>query len=471
MLHSLALALLLPLCLNALPLHYQARLLNPIGSETPEGSSFAARLIGPLHRSHSPRLPRGITIHGHVLRSNSIGLGFRHEQAQLEIAWDGCRTESGDGFPCSIELAHVDNARETSPRPNLIRGVVAASHPHCWVSGVWFRPTPTLFGRSALGLTGAGGMLQARLFGTPIGAAAVVIPRLAFNRLPEPEIILPTGSDLIVRIATDAPLLEPIAPDSPLDPTLSEALLSRPAEVLHPDKSRAADLINFAFEASLEELQQSFRAAGWSVAEPLTARSFGRLYKAFSAMRTYESAPVSLMFLDGKAPDIVFQKSFNTLAKRHHIRLWRTELDGRTIWLGAATHDIGIAFDWSRFSVTHKVDRRIDRERNYLINDLTEANAIASLSHLPRPHLRATPKDAQPRLTDGRLAIIRLRTCPEPEQLELTHSRLKHNRFRLTARRVVLETRHYVTRGNPYYYAFRGIKMLASRRTDNSADD
>lgn len=119
-------------------------------------------------------------------------------------------------------------------------------------------------------------------------------------------------------------------------------------------------------------MTESFAAAGWSTTEPLNAKTFARTYQAFSAMTTYPNAPVSSLYYDGRPAGVVFQKSLNTLAKRHHIRLWPVELAGQEFWLGAATHDIGVGFDWSRMSITHRIDPYLDRERSIIFDDLTK---------------------------------------------------------------------------------------------------
>ena len=79
--------------------------------------------------------------------------------------------------------------------------------------------------------------------------------------------------------------------------------------------------------------------AHWWPAEPLTHRSVLRVYQAISAQRGYPTAPMSMLLLDGRLPDLTFQKTFNTVAKRHHIRIWQQpgQVGGRDVWIAAAT--------------------------------------------------------------------------------------------------------------------------------------
>lgn len=445
---------------TARPRYYQARLVAGIGSESPPGLRFEARLVGPLSRSTGGALPGGTVLQGSIRRSLPVGLGLRRERALLEISFDGCRLPSGETIHCGAELVEVDNARETMLRPNVLRGILAASHPHSWADGVWFRPSPLLFGKSVVGLTGAAGMAHARLVPNPVAGAALVGARVALLRLPEPEIRLPAGTDLVVRITHPPSAVEPPADGAVptgLPPEWAETLRDLPAAVSFPNRTRAADLINFAFAAGDQSLESAFAAAGWTRADPLTTRTFTRTYAAFASMNSYDAAPVSPLLYQGRTPDLVFQRTFNSIAKRHHIRLWRTELDGETVWLGAATHDVAIAFDWNRLQITHRIDRHIDRERNVIVNHLLDAGCVARFDTVERPELREQPQPSRPRVTDGALVFLRLQPCEAPAPSDRRMAR-RHPLPRAAARRVVLETRHYVLRSNPYYLAYRAVR-------------
>lgn len=418
--------------------------MDAVTSESPVGTTFHAQLLGPTRPG---ALPAGTLPQGVVLRACSIGLGFKRERALLELKFEVCTLPSGEGIDCDAQLTRVDNARESTKKPNVIEGVIAASHPHSWISGMWVRPAPMLFGKAALGLTGAGGTLQAKLLPSPFAAAAIIGARIAFLRLPEPEIQLPAGTDLILRIVHAAMEEAPNPELSIIPADRREDLRAQPADIFQSDRSKAADIINFAFIGTQDALQQSFDAAGWSETEPFNAKTFARTYSAFASMKTYPSAPVSPLRYQGRLPDLVFQRSFNTVAKRHHIRLWKNEIDGETFWMGAATHDIGISFDWKRLSLTHRIDARIDRERSVILNDLTAAGCVAETEMIDRPELRTMAGQSGFRVTDGALALIRLHSC---ETAGIQSSPVSSRRRGIPGsicRRVILETRQYVTRG------------------------
>src|SRR5438445_341097 len=110
-------------------------------------------------------------------------------------------------------------------------------------------------------------------------------------------------------------------PDEPLT-TLATGL---PVQTTRGSSMRSADITNMMFLGTQDQLHQAFSAAGWWPAEPLTHKSAIRVYKAISAQRGYPTAPISTLLLDSKVADVNFQKAFNSVSKRHHIRIWKQE--------------------------------------------------------------------------------------------------------------------------------------------------
>ena len=82
--------------------------------------------------------------------------------------------------------------------------------------------------------------------------------------------------------------------------------------------------------------------------------------------------------INGKPPDLVFQKSLDTFAKRHHIRIWKEPgtYQGRDVWIGAATHDIAISTEKAKTKWSHRIDPHIDREREWIETDLLYSKAL-----------------------------------------------------------------------------------------------
>jgi hypothetical protein len=443
------------------------RLLTPLASYSPAGTRFNARVIGPVLREGVDFLPSGSTVTGKVNKSASVRLGLRRERAMLQLEFDGCRLPEGTAVDCKVSLQAVDNARE-KVTDNRIEGVLAASHPYSWLSGVWFRPATSLIPRSAIGLTGAGGTIYTHFAPTPFGAVAVITSELLLDRLPDPEIELPAGTELLVRVQVPdafAPSPEPLVPVSP---ELSEWVATQPEEVYRPDKRLAGDMIHLVFVGSRDQVERAFLAAGWTTSEPLTRRSFARMYSAFLSMKADPKAPIAPLTYRGSTAALSFQKTLNTVAKRHHIRIWPASFPGSQLWLAASTHDTSIALDSKRMSLTHRIDPLVDRERSAVVNDLSSAGCVAGVGLVKRPQAIRDPLSGRPSVTDGNAVLLFLDDCSAPEPASPGLQKPQRRRVTLATRRFVLENRQYLTRGSAYYWTYRAACSLRARKSRNA---
>lgn len=450
--------LLTPMASAAVTQEMQLRLLTPLASYSKPGTVFEAVVTGPSVDSDSAIVPRGTLVRGVVRRANTVRFGIRRERASLELAFEACQTPDGEPLRCEVRLIAVDNAREKVQYDNRIRGILAANHAQSLLNGVWFRPAPRLIRRPLSGLYGAAGMAH-RMAPNPIGAASVITARLLLLRLPDPEIELPTGTGLIAKLSIETPrtMETHSAPSSdPLDVDLADWLRAAPVEITRPDGVRETDMINLAFLATQEQLEQAFAAAGWETADEMSGKTFARSYGSVTKMKPYRRAPVSTLHYLKRPPDLVFQTSLNTISKRHHIRIWRAEEAGVDLWLAAATHDTAIIFDWSRMSITHRIDPHIDRERATVVNDLVFTGCTTRVTHIDRPH-RAKAKS-----TDGSILAIEMKACDAKAPDIRYVARPKKNIVTGGVRRVVLETRHYFVRANVYHWSFQGARWSAA---------
>ncbi len=133
-------------------------------------------------------------------------------------------------------------------------------------------------------------------------------------------------------------------------------------------------------------------------------------FRAIAEARGYQQAPVSTLLLEGRKPDLVFQKQNNTFAQRHHMRVWmrRDQFHGQAVWVAAATHDIGIEFSPENRTFIHKIDSQIDRERAKVVNDLLVTGTVRGLALVERP---GVPRESQNATgdkleTDGSMAVL-----------------------------------------------------------------
>ncbi|MGA9717858.1 MAG: LssY C-terminal domain-containing protein, partial [Acidobacteriaceae bacterium] len=178
----------------------------------------------------------------------------------------------------------------------------------------------------------------------------------------------------------------------------------------------------------------------------------------------YKRAPMSILLLNGEAPNFAYAKTLNTFSKRHHLRIWRTRetWHGEPVWTSSSTHDIGIGFSKKNKTFIHLIDTNIDNERAKVVNDLIYTSCVSSVQLVTRPWL---PKDAkngtgEELVTDGRVAVLELNGCDHPvdEALETANLRTHGNRFDRTTRQTVLTLKNNILRDNVGVMAYSGIR-------------
>jgi hypothetical protein len=159
-----------------------------------------------------------------------------------------------------------------------------------------------------------------------------------------------------------------------------------------------------------EQVKQAFAAAGWTTPAELSTQAKFETFKALAENRGYNEAPVSILLLEGKPPNLVFQKLNNTFAQRHHLRVWLrpSTFHGKPVWVVAATHDTGISFSEQNRTFIHKIDSQIDRERAKVVNDLLFSGKVQSVALVDRPEVpqkgqNATGDNVE---TDARIAVL-----------------------------------------------------------------
>ena len=298
------------------------------------------------------------------------------------------------GHPALIFTAHlteVENARETVLQDGTIQGVLEKDAAVGRVDGL-------------LDKLGSPGSEMEKVSGKALGK-------------PDTSIDYPAGTDLALTLD------QPLAIDSTSAPTaateISPALSDAVQKMLADAPNRAetkvkkpGDPLNLVIVGKSDQILNAFKQAGWSEAKKLGAMSAIGTVRAMASDEGYGQAPVSQLYLFGRAEDLAFEKMLNTFLKRHHLRLWRTTVaitDGREIWLGASTHDIGL--DVHVGVVSHAIDSDLDAERAKVGADLMAGGLVAAEKLVTRPNPLSEGKTATGGTwkTDGQLLVIELK--------------------------------------------------------------
>jgi hypothetical protein len=286
--------------------------------------------------------------------------------------------------------------------------------------------------------------------------------------MPEPEIYYPAGVEM--TLALNEPSLAPESGDAAALPrTFTGDELAAIPRRTTSRSHHASDLINVMFIGTREQLSAAFLAAGWSETPRATLASHLRNIRAVLEEEGNRTAPMSTLLLDGEAPDMMWQKGLNDVGKRHHIRICKQKetSNGQTIWIGAATHDVDLAYLRPGMPVTHRIAPQIDRERDKVVRDLQFASCVAVADWMDRPEVSREMHNAtgDRMTTDGRLAVIHLRDRPMPQlsvDFPLEPLPVHGKRMERFARREILSMRNELIRNNSYWRSYEAIRFAVA---------
>jgi hypothetical protein len=207
------------------------------------------------------------------------------------------------------------------------------------------------------------------------------------------------------------------APDSseecPDVPALAQRLRQMPAATTNRRGTGTGDPVNLVVIGAFDALIGAF-AARWDETETITLATSWKTARAFLLGAEYRYSPVSPLCLFGRSQDVALQRSRRSINERLHLRLWLTPLRfwGRPVWVGQVSRDIGVRFTVKTWNLTtHRVDPDVDEARDYVVEDLLEAQRVEAAGYVegvgacarvaPRRNLTGDPY-----FTDGKRAVI-----------------------------------------------------------------
>jgi hypothetical protein len=369
----------------------QIRLTTEVNSSTAKvGDVIQAMVIAPVVVDGRVAMVAGGTVTGHVKEVTAAV--NPDDQAVLALTFDGIRDASGKGASIAAKLAAVDDARESVDAEGRIQGIVASK---------------TGSGRLDQGINKVAEKYPsfAELLGTV---------KQAVLKDTDANIDYKAGVEMTIALTkpldwTGSVKMPDIASIEPQDELL-RLVIQEPYRTMTQKDRRPSDITSLMFLGSREQIEDAFKKAGWSAAAKLNDQSKLETFRAMAEMRGYQEAPVSILLLDGRAPDLVFEKINDTFAARHHLRIWQRpgEFNGKYIWVCSATHDTGISFSDESRTFIHKIDSQIDLERAKVINDLLLTGLVRGLSLVERPGLPQDMSNAtgDALKTDSGMAVV-----------------------------------------------------------------
>ena len=150
------------------------------------------------------------------------------------------------------------------------------------------------------------------------------------------------------------------------------------------------------FLGTQEQVVAAFGEAGWYARDDLGIKSALKTAQATLRKSGYNSGPVSTILVAERPPDLVFQKSFDTFAIRHHLRIWKLTqtYNQQQVWVAAAIHDIDTTNSRAGSKWSHRIDRHVDRERDWVETDRLFVGTAVAYAEVDRPHALRTLSNA-----------------------------------------------------------------------------
>ncbi|MGA7908983.1 MAG: LssY C-terminal domain-containing protein [Candidatus Sulfotelmatobacter sp.] len=201
--------------------------------------------------------------------------------------------------------------------------------------------------------------------------------------------------------------------DAPLDADLRKDIDGLPRRVNDQFKN-LGDMVNFVIVGSQPDVQAALAAANWHPADVGDKKAVLSAIESTFENKDYLQMPMSTLYLFGRAQDFGYEMAepIAMVASRHHFRIWKAPVTwkGKEIWVGAGTHDVGFAKDKRNGSVTHKIDPKVDGERDNIGSSLQKASKVRSLSYYlpPNPVQDAKNATGDGYQSDGRLLVVLL---------------------------------------------------------------
>jgi hypothetical protein len=208
-------------------------------------------------------------------------------------------------------------------------------------------------------------------------------------------------------------------------PAVLEAL---PATTTDKSGKGSGDPLNFVVLGREGQFDLAFGRQGWDLTEVLSVGNVFKLIGSFLFSKTWETSPISPLYVFDRPQDGALQKARATIHERNHLRLWLAPFtcEGRTVFVGQISRDIGVRFTFKAPGwVTHKIDPEVDEARDYLIQQMLTSGSVDQVAWVGGVG-QASPQEPRrnltgdPYFTDGLRAVFFLSSEPvQPSRVHL----------------------------------------------------
>ena len=250
-------------------------------------------------------------------------------------------------------------------------------------------------GRGALiGRIGDKDAAQPFLVGAHSDVVAPVAGRLALG-INQANNETATGT-YVVRVEVYAPengKARAVAKQVSSVPGIDNALFAKIPRRVSDKQGNPGDMMNFLILGSQTAMEHVFTTAGWVKVDPDVKDTLLHGIIESISKESYLTMPMSQLYLFGRPQDYgwAHAEPISVVRTRNHLRIWKApfQVNGQTLWVGAATHDTGFERDQRNNGITHKIDPEIDLERDYVEKTLESTGLVTEICHfLPEDPLK-----------------------------------------------------------------------------------
>ncbi len=374
------------------------RLKTEVSSDKPAGQSVSAVVIAPVLVNGNIVIGNGTELEGVTADAHAekpAADGEAEQPATVRIQLTKIKTIN-QSKSISCVVAGVDNARESIDQSGLITGIKASE------------TFSSLADQGVNKLTEKNSELGQLL--SAVKGSIVKQADPAIDYKPGVEFTAKLNQPLDWNPPGNAKLPPAITPEDQLRALVSQ----EPFRTVALKPPSPSDLTNLMFIGTKEQVEQAFKDAGWFPSDPLGRASTYHTAQAIIEDRGYSEAPMSVLTLNDRPPDMTYEKQNNTFASRHHIRFWLMPqtFAGEPVFVAAATHDIKIYFSKTSKSITHGIDPNIDRERTKVVNDMVFTGKVAGVSLVDRTNVPKNISNATGDVlqTDDKIAVVQFQS-------------------------------------------------------------
>jgi hypothetical protein len=197
-------------------------------------------------------------------------------------------------------------------------------------------------------------------------------------------------------------------------PGIDDLLFEKIPRRIGDKAGNPGDMVNFLILGPETAMQNVFTAAGWVKVDSDVQNTIVHGLISSLEKQSYLTMPMSQLYLFGRSQDYgwAHAEPIDVVRSRNHLRIWQAPftVSGETLWVGAATHDIGFERDERNNGLTHKIDPDIDLERDYVEKTLCATGLVTQVFHfLPQnPMKEARTATGGSFHSNGQVLILKL---------------------------------------------------------------